>query len=68
MCVKILTLKITDFNDSMYAKIFVKDDKDWDFYRKHIKKDAWYKFRDNRYKLLAQSWCEENNIAYEDDL
>jgi len=42
---KILTLKITDFNDSMYAKIFVKDDKDWDFYRKHIKKDAWYKFR-----------------------
>ena len=42
---KILTLKITDFNDSMYAKIFVKDDKDWDFYRKQIKPGNWYKFR-----------------------
>jgi len=42
---KILTLKITDFNDSMYAKVFVKDDKDWDFYRKHIKCGNWYKLR-----------------------
>ena len=42
---KILTLKITDFNDSMYAKLFVKDDSDWDFYKKNIKKDCWYKFR-----------------------
>ena len=42
---KILTLKITDLNDSMYAKIFVKEDNDWDFYKKHIKCGNWYKFR-----------------------
>ena len=42
---KILTLKITDFKDSMYAKLFVKDDNDWEFYKKHIKEGNWYKFR-----------------------
>ncbi|MEG2322540.1 MAG: PolC-type DNA polymerase III [Bacilli bacterium] len=42
---KIITLKITDFNDSMYAKIFTKDEKDFAFYQKHIKENKWYKFR-----------------------
>ena len=42
---KIITLKITDFKDSMYAKVFIKDDADFEFYQKHIKKDNWYKFR-----------------------
>ena len=42
---KIITLKITDFNDSMYAKIFIKDDNDYMFYQKHIKENNWYKFR-----------------------
>ena len=42
---KIFTLKITDFNDSMYAKLFVKEQSDFDFYKKHIKNNSWYKFR-----------------------
>ena len=42
---KIFTLKITDFNDSMYAKLFVKDQSDFDFYKKNIKNNTWYKFR-----------------------
>ena len=42
---KIFTFKITDFNDSMYAKLFVKEQSDFDFYKKHIKNNAWYKFR-----------------------
>ena len=42
---KIFTLKITDFEDSMYAKVFVKDDKDFEFYKKKIKSNSFYKFR-----------------------
>ena len=42
---KILTLKLTDFNDSMYAKLFVKGDTDFGFYKKNIKEGNWYKFR-----------------------
>ena len=42
---KIFTLKITDFNDSMYAKLFVKEQSDFDFYKKNIKNNTWYKFR-----------------------
>ena len=41
---KIFTFKITDFTDSMYAKLFVKEQSDFDFYKKHIKSNAWYKF------------------------
>ena len=42
---KIFTLKLTDFNDSIYAKVFVKEQSDFEFYKKHIKADKWYKFR-----------------------
>ena len=42
---KIFTLKLTDFNDSVYAKVFVKEQNDFDFYKKHIKENKWYKFR-----------------------
>ena len=42
---KIFTFKITDFTDSMYAKLFVKEQSDFDFYKKTIKSNAWYKFR-----------------------
>lgn len=27
--------------------------------------DAWYKFRDERYKEIAIDWCKENNIEFE---
>lgn len=42
---KIITLKITDFQDSMYAKIFVKKDDDYDYLKKKVTKGKWYKFR-----------------------
>jgi len=42
---KIFTLKLTDFEDSMYAKVFVKSDEDFAYYGKKLKKGNWYKFR-----------------------
>ncbi len=42
---KILTLKITDFNNSMYAKLFVKEDSDYEYYIKRLKKGNWFKLR-----------------------
>lgn len=28
--------------------------------------DEWYKYRDEQYKELAKSWCDENNIKYKE--
>ena len=42
---KIFTFKITDYKDSMYAKLFVKNEEDFNLYKKKIKKGNWYKFR-----------------------
>ena len=42
---KIFTFKITDFKDSMYAKLFVKDDNEFEFYKSKLKEGAFYKFR-----------------------
>ena len=42
---KIFTFKITDYKDSMYAKLFVKTEEDFNLYKKKIKKGNWYKFR-----------------------
>lgn len=42
---KIFTFKITDFKDSMYAKLFVKSDEEFEYYKKKLKPNAWYKFR-----------------------
>lgn len=30
--------------------------------------DDWYKYRDKALKGIAVGWCEENDIAYVDDL
>lgn len=30
--------------------------------------DDWYKYRDKALKEIAVEWCEENNVAYIDDL
>ena len=27
--------------------------------------EAWYKYRDKRYKDIAIEWCNDNNINYE---
>ena len=42
---KIITLKLTDTTDSMYAKIFTKDDKEYINYQKRIKSGSWYLIR-----------------------
>lgn len=42
---KIITLKITDFSDSIYCKIFVRDEEDYKKISKELKKDCWYKIR-----------------------
>ena len=42
---KIFTFKLTDFKDSMYAKLFVKDDKEFEFYKSKLVEGKFYKFR-----------------------
>lgn len=42
---KIITLKITDYTDSMYCKIFIKDTEEFEKYRKILKINGWYKIR-----------------------
>ena len=42
---KIITLKITDKTDSMYAKIFSREDKEYAGYLKRIKPGNWYLIR-----------------------
>ena len=39
---KIFTLKVTDFSDSMYAKIFTKDEEEFKRLKDLLKKDSWY--------------------------
>lgn len=59
---KIITLKLTDKTDSIYCKIFTKDNKEYANYLKRLKKDSWYlikgnikidKFSDNELVLNA---------------
>ena len=42
---KIITLKLTDKTDSMYCKIFCRENKEYQKYLKQIKKDNWYLIR-----------------------
>ncbi len=42
---KIFTLKITDFEDSMYAKIFTKSGEDFNYLKKRLKAGSWYTLR-----------------------
>ncbi len=44
---RILTLKVTDFKDSMYAKVFVHDDEEYKWIIKGLKKGNWYVFKGN---------------------
>jgi len=41
---KIITLKITDYTNSIYAKIFTKNKDDYDKYMKTLKNGKWFKF------------------------
>ncbi|NLL44684.1 MAG: PolC-type DNA polymerase III [Mollicutes bacterium] len=42
---KIITLKITDYTDSIYCKVFVKDDVEYEDLKKKLKEGKWYKIR-----------------------
>lgn len=42
---KIITLKITDFSDSIYCKVFVRDDEEYKRLCKELKSGNWYKIR-----------------------
>ena len=42
---KIITLKLTDNTDSMYCKIFCREDKEYQRYLKTIKTNSWYLIR-----------------------
>ena len=42
---KIITLKVTDFSDSIYCKVFVRDDEEYGRLCKELKTGNWYKIR-----------------------
>lgn len=42
---RIATLKITDETDSMYAKVFLNSDEDYEYFAKNVKVGSWYKFK-----------------------
>ena len=42
---KIVTLKITDYTDSIYGKIFIQDPEEADIILKKLKSGKWYKFK-----------------------
>lgn len=42
---KIITLKITDYSDSIYCKVFVRDDEEYSRLCKEFKAGNWYKIR-----------------------
>ena len=41
---KIITLKVTDYTDSMYVKMFTKDDEEYSLIKKLLKEGSWYIF------------------------
>ena len=41
----IITLKLTDYTDSIIANIFTKKQEEFDYLLSNIKKDKWYKFK-----------------------
>ena len=42
---KIITLKITDYSDSIYCKVFVRDDEEYKRLGKELKEGKWFKIR-----------------------
>ena len=42
---KIITLKLNDKTDSIFCKLFVKEDKDYEIYKDKLKAGKWYKIR-----------------------
>ena len=44
---KIITLKLTDKTDSIYAKIFVNDEEEFNHIKKHLTVGPWFRFKGN---------------------
>ncbi len=44
---KIITLKLTDNTDSIYAKIFVNDEEEFKAIKGHLKPGSWFRFKGN---------------------
>ena len=44
---KIMTLKVTDYTDSIYCKLFINDDEEFARLEKDLKVGKWYKIRGN---------------------
>ncbi len=42
---KIITLKLTDYSDSIYSKVFVRDEEEYKRLTKELKEGNWYKIR-----------------------
>ena len=42
---KIVTLKVTDYTDSIYVKVFTKDKDEYEKYLKNFKNGKWFKFK-----------------------
>ena len=67
---KIITLKLTDYTDSIYAKIFVNDENEFNIIDKALKVGNWYKIKgsvknDDYSKELTLSATDINNFKVE---
>ena len=60
---RIITLKITDYTDSMYAKIFVHGDEETKRITKELKCGKFYKFRGN---IKADKYSDEDSLIIND--
>lgn len=60
---RIITLKITDYTDSMYAKIFAHGDDEAKRIKKELKCGSFYKFRGN---IKADKYSDEDSLVIND--
>ena len=52
---KIITLKVTDYSDSMYCKVFAREEEEYKRLCKELKEGNWYKFRgQSKYDQFAK--------------
>ncbi len=70
---KIITLKLTDFSNSMYAKIFVNKDELYNELKKDLKVSGWYKIKgsvkyDNYAKELILNVRDINIVEKEEEI
>ncbi len=57
---KIFTLKITDFTDSMYAKVFTRDEEEFSRLKDLLKEDNWY----SMYGRVKEDNFSDNELVF----